>query len=693
MKKKKYVFLEFSINRITLGKVYFELFNDEEIKKSVNNFLNLCKGQDYHSIYSNEILSYKNCMIEKIKKGKCIKTGYLRNKININDNESYYNKNNINNNNNDDNYDNYDDCNSIDNIYNSLKNKMKKNKTNKYEKVECIYGNYYNKEYSKRKHTCAGLLTMIQIEDKKYSSIFKITLNKTYSYNNKNIIIGQVIKNMHILRAIEMLPTYNNGTPKVHLYISDCNEVNESFFKKEKISSRQMYINQMFEMSAKQSAQNDIANVDNNNDNNFIYEQHTYNHSYDDYTIKKKSYDNFNNEHINEKQRGIILLNKIFQQIDDHIKNDNNLMEKKKKNKNEKDDTLQNDDNLQNDYTLQNDDTLQNDNVKSDYFDKEQKDLQNYKSFKENDKNYNKNQKHLDCSMSQMYQLSSFHNHENHLNKQMTDRERKLLNIQMKINQSKMFNHMEIKKEKMHERIGLASTHRFDEYMKYKYEKNVNITDVHSKGVKQKGAQQETGSILDEQKEDIINTARGKTNNNTHIDGNNNNNNNIYDDDNNNTHIDDNNNTYDDGNNNYKRDKLYNISAFNVKKIMLKKNKKKDDTYQLDNDTNLYKKIKFNFSINRKIYDEKKKIYGSNFYNINLLNHENTKGNEYDKNKVVEFCKKQEELRSKISRKRKEKEGIFKNYINQRNKIYNKKLDRYFNKHTLEIRKQLENPS
>lgn len=79
-KKKKYVYLEFSINTITLGKVYFELYNDEGIEKSIENFLSLCKGNEYHSIYSNEMLTYKNCKIEKIKKNKSIKCGYLRNK-------------------------------------------------------------------------------------------------------------------------------------------------------------------------------------------------------------------------------------------------------------------------------------------------------------------------------------------------------------------------------------------------------------------------------------------------------------------------------------------------------------------------------------------------------------------------------------------------------------------------------------
>ncbi|ETW43541.1 isomerase [Plasmodium falciparum IGH-CR14] len=676
MKKKKYVYLEFSINRITLGKVYFELFNDEEIKKSVDNFLSLCKGQDYHSIYSNDILSYKYCKIERIKKGKCIKSGYLRNKININDDKTYY----LNNNNGGDDDGDY---NSIDNIYNSLKNKMKNSKKNKYEKVECIYGNYYNKEYSKRKHTCAGLLTIVQVEDKKYSSIFKITLNKTHTYNNKNIIIGQVIKNMHILRAIEMLPTCNNGNPKVLLYISDCNEVNEAFFKKEKISSRQMYINNMFKMAAQQSVQNGLSKDNNNNNNNndniinndddniinnndLLYEQQTYNHSYDNYTIGNQSHDKFKNEHINEKQRGIILLNKIFQQIDDHVKNKHKIVDYDNKNK-----ITDHENNLKEKNEKHN--TLHEGNVKNDYFHTKQTNRQKYNYFKENDEKDNQNEKQLSCRMSEKYHLtSSFDNHEKNLKKHMTERERKLLEIQMKINQSKICNHMEVKKEKMYEdRPGLINTHRFDEYTKYKYDKNVSITDVHSKGKKNKETQEGIGSLRGEQKEDIINTANGSTNNNTYVND---------DDDHNN-------------NNNNRRDKLYNTSAFHVKKIMHKKNKKKDDTYELENDTNLYKKIKFNFSINRKIYDEKKKIHGSNFYNINLLNHENTKANEYDKNKVVEFCKKQEELRSKMSRKRKEKEGIFKNYINQRNKIYNKKLDRYFNKHTLEIRNKLENPS
>ncbi|CRG98498.1 peptidyl-prolyl cis-trans isomerase, putative [Plasmodium relictum] len=612
MGRKKYVYLEFSINTIILGKVYFELFNDEEIKKSTENFLNLCKGNKYHSIYSDEILSYKNCKVEKIKKNKCIKSGYLRNKI-------------------------------------TYENRVNSNlsKENKYEKLECIYGKSYKKEYSKRRHLNAGLLTMVEIEDKKYSSIFKITLNKVNKYNNKNIIIGRVIKNMHILRAIEIIPVTKNFMPKINVYISDCNEVSESFFKSDKISSRQLYIDNLFANlnEKKTNDDDDELEVEAEDDDKYFDSNN------DDYVFGKFQSKKKKKKEITEKQKGIELLNKILSDIDNISKNKVPFRKSGEISF----------DNLKECINNTNEEKVSSDKISK-------QDIVENESEKENNKITNK-----DNSLIYSYEY-------NNLNKQMSEREKKLLNIQLKINQSKALNQMEVQREKLYGNSN-NQMKKFREYLQYKQEKNLTIKNTIPQGKnknesnkdinKNKGEENEENREEEEEekkkeielKEKEQNEDNEKNSKNEKI-------------------------AESSDEENKKNYKLYNTSAVKVKSIM--KKKKKKNAFDLDNDIDLYKKIKFNFSINRKIYDEKKKLFGDNFYGNNLLINDNSVCTENDKNKILEFCKKQEELRSKFSRKRNEENELFKNYINKRNKIYNKKLDRYFNKHTIEIRQNLE---
>ncbi|SCM23189.1 peptidyl-prolyl cis-trans isomerase, putative [Plasmodium chabaudi adami] len=577
-KKKKYVYLEFSINTITLGKVYFELYNDEEIEKSTDNFLSLCKGNKYHSIYSNEMLTYKNCKIEKIKKNKSIKCGYLRNKVRSG--------------------------NSSNNFEGS--GKSFSTNGNKYEKVECIYGETYNKEYSQRKHLNAGLLTVVEVGKKKYSSIFKITLNRVKKYDNKNIIIGRVIKNMHIIRAIELLPVNNIYQPKVNIYISDCNEINESFFKGEKISNRQSYINSLFEnfdeTNQNEDETDDEFNVENDNS------------IYDPLNIKERNNKIKNSKNkVTEKQKGIELLNKILETIEFASKNQ------------EKESPQAS--------------TKIKDNEES------QDEDQAYHKTDSNRKSKQAFDEIEDKQVPSEYSVNVF---EKGINKEMTERERRLLEIQLKINQSKSLNEMENIKERMGHSFS-GQRNKYIEYMNYTFEKNKSIANAVPKG----NTKQTEGENLDPDNK----PTEPEDEQNEQVE---------------------------------EKNYVYNTSAIKAYNSISKKKKNKMESYELDNDINLYKKIKFNFSINRKIYDEKKEIYGKNFYGNNLLIQDNTPCTDKDKNRVIEFCKKQEDLRSKLSRKRTNDGELFKNYINRRNKMYNKKLDRYFNEHTAEIRRNLE---
>ncbi|CRG93090.1 peptidyl-prolyl cis-trans isomerase, putative [Plasmodium gallinaceum] len=648
MGRKKYVYLEFSINTIILGKVYFELFCDEEIKKSVDNFLNLCRGNIYHSIYSDEMLTYKNCRVEKIKKNKCIKSGYLRDKIS--------NGNRLNNN---------------------------ISKETKYEKVECIYGKSYKKEYSKRRHLSAGLLTMVAIEDKKYSSIFKITLNKVHKYNNKNIIIGRVIKNMHILRALEMIPVTTDFKPKIDVYISDCNEISESFFKSDKISSRQLYIDNLFaNLNEKKNNEDDEEEEEEEEEEQDGKYFHGNN---DDYSFGKFQSKKKKKKEITEKQKGIELLNKILSDIDNIAKNKSPINENNKISL----------DNLKESVNI-----ITNENEVS--TNKISKESVIEKHENEKDKIKNK-----DILPIYPYEY-------NEINKKMTEREKKLLNIQLKINQSKVLNQMEVQREKLFENSN-NEMRKFREYLNYKNEQNINIKNaIFKKDNKNESSKDKNVNNKNDEKNEENNEETSKNEKIVESNKNeklveSNKNEKIVESNKNEKLVESNKNekivesckneklvesskneniVESSDEENKKNYKLYNTSAMKVKNIMMKKKRK--NAFDLDNDIDFYKKIKFNFSINRKIYDEKKKEFGDNFYGNNLLINDNSLCTENDKNKILEFCKKQEELRSKYSRKRNEENELFKNYINRRNKIYNKKLDRYFNKHTIEIRQNLE---
>lgn len=578
MGKKRYAFLEFSINSITLGNVYFELFPDDEIEKSVENFLALCRGGKYHSIYSDELLSYKNCKIEKIKKNKCIKCGYLQNKVNK-ESKNYINKGN--------------------------------QKEGKYEKVECIYGRSYRKEYSTRKHVNAGLLTMVQVEDKKVSSVFKITLHSVPSYNRKNIVIGRVIRNMHILRAIELLPVYShNYEPKINVYISDCNEIQADFFKKEKVSTRQQYIDQLFEKVTRGSKHLDVEDKNEEDDEEEdqgeeAEEENEENHDYMRKRNKKK-------ERITEKKKGIELLNKILTKIDEMSKTKSEKKEEEEEKKEEK-------------VKEKEEDEEEDDEEEEEEEEDEEEDEEEEEEEVEDEENEEK--ENIIEGKTVVEEPD-----ETHSQKPMSKIEKKMMELNLQINQALMLNSQEVKKPLNYNEFTIESI----------------LNDTYDTTTTK------NNNIINNKKENINN----QKNNTVEP---------VYDD-----------------------EKLYFTSALELQDKLQKKNKKK---FGMDDDVNLFKKINFQNPLNMKIYNKKKEEYGENFYGKNLLINDTSKVNEKDKKNVIDFCKKQEELRNKFRRKRKNEDDDepIKNYVNYRNKVYNKKLDRYFNKYTLEIRQNLEN--
>ncbi|GAW79004.1 peptidyl-prolyl cis-trans isomerase [Plasmodium gonderi] len=619
MGNKKYVYIQLSMNNIVLGKVYIELFNDPEVKNSVENFLCLCRGNKYHSIYSGETLTYKNCIIEKVKKNKCIKSGYLIKKV-IYDEKG--------------------------NARPSLASRTEQSDSyQKYENVECIFGRSYNKEYSKRRHFNAGLLTMVQIEHKKYSSIFKITLNKVSKYNDKNIVIGRVVKNMHILRAIELIPVTNNYEPKICIYISDCAQVHESVFKRERLSSRQKYIDDLFATVGGKS-----ASADPDADSDADLDADPDPDAQSDGSIMGDPTDHDESEQGDEKKQ----MHKKKKTARMEIFNKDEKKNKIKKNKNtEKKKGIELLNRILSDIDSLG--TAESTVPIEDMANTEVSSTKQKRHYCKKDPYQEEKKKEI----IHPQQLES--SYEENISRKMTDREKRMLEIELKINQSKGLNEIEVKNEQLMKNSlissrGTSSASRFDEYINYQYEKNNKIANTSARRVEEQ--------IQSSEYHPTYANTSGVQN-------------------------DDDPPSSDEGNKDISS--IYTTSAIHAKGELKKKYKNnKNDVSEVDRDVKFFKKMKFNLSINRKIYEEKKKIFGENFYGQNLLINDNSKCTENDKNKVIKFCKKQEMARSKLSRKRNHEGEVFKNYINRRNKMYNKKLDRYFNKHTVEIRQNLE---
>ncbi|KJP85278.1 hypothetical protein AK88_05089 [Plasmodium fragile] len=574
MGKKKYVYLQLSMNSIVLGKVYIQLFDDAEVKNSVENFLSLCRGNKYHSVYSGEPLSYKHCIVEKVKKNKCIKSGYLRCKVT------------------------HDTSGQI------IPPSNRKNNEEKYEQVECIFGPSYKKENSQRRHTNAGLLTMVQVGPKRCSSVFKITLNAVNKYNGKNTVIGRVVKNMHILRAIELMPVTSNFQPKVCIYVSECNEVSESFFKGERVSSRQQYIDSLFANAAN-------ASDGSSDDSGSAAAGAQGNHKDPFRKILAKGKKGKTDK--TEKQKGVELLNRILSDID----------------------ALSRGEALPKGEALHKGDVLH-----------KGEELQKGEEVRTVDAVKTTDAVHKADAVKKADEAKS-------LPRKMTDRQKRFLEIELKINQSKGLNEVEATRERLTGHLPTRTTPaaKTDEYACYHYEQNASVTNACGKRPTP-GDGPGDPPISDDDKpnggDDPPSSSDDKE----------------------------------------EAAPIYTTSAAQAKSVSKKKNKK--DLIEVDRDKKFFKKMKFNFSINRNIYDEQKKKMGKSFYGHDLLMTDASKCTDSDKNKVINFCRKQQIVRSTLSRKRNKENEVFKNYINRRNKMYNKKLDRYFNQHTAEIRQNLE---
>ncbi|KAJ8922078.1 hypothetical protein NQ315_008719 [Exocentrus adspersus] len=158
-------YLEFKeLNGKTIGRVLIQLYYDH-VPVTVQNFLEICSGNE---------LTYKNCPVHRIVKGRFLETGDI----------------------------------------------TKGNGRGGFS----IYGQSFHEENHMLKHTRAGVLSMKRIGMCENNSQFCITFAPMEQLDHKNVVFGKVVKGNDVLFKIE---TFGRaiGKPYAEIIISKCGKV------------------------------------------------------------------------------------------------------------------------------------------------------------------------------------------------------------------------------------------------------------------------------------------------------------------------------------------------------------------------------------------------------------------------------------------------------------------------------------
>eukprot|EP01127_Copromyxa_protea_P009495 TRINITY_DN2246_c6_g1_i1.p1 TRINITY_DN2246_c6_g1~~TRINITY_DN2246_c6_g1_i1.p1 ORF type:complete len:268 (+),score=70.90 TRINITY_DN2246_c6_g1_i1:78-881(+) len=116
------------------------------------------------------------------------------------------------------------------------------------------------------------------------------------------------------------------------------------------------------------------------------------------------------------------------------------------------------------------------------------------------------------------------------------------------------------------------------------------------------------------------------------------------------------------------------------------------DTHSLEVEYRTHKKRSAKVDFNRAEYEKQKAHLGDDFYNTNALNYgnEDLKPTEEQLYALREYVSETQERRKDYSRRRKWDDNATIDFINERNKNFNAKASRAYDKYTEEIRENLE---
>ncbi|CAH0389087.1 unnamed protein product [Bemisia tabaci] len=147
-------------------------------------------------------------------------------------------------------------------------------------------------------------------------------------------------------------------------------------------------------------------------------------------------------------------------------------------------------------------------------------------------------------------------------------------------------------------------------------------------------------------------------------------------------------------NEDYDRLKLLNVSAVDAERFERLKKKKNADPGFSDYEqatARQYNRLVRNLKPNMEIYEKQKTELGGAFYgDKNTILHGLHKDSKEGIDRMVEDLEKQIAKRKKFSRRRTHNDDADIDYINERNMKFNKKLERFYGEHTVEIKQNLE---
>jgi cyclophilin family peptidyl-prolyl cis-trans isomerase len=88
-----------------------------------------------------------------------------------------------------------------------------------------IYGKNFENENYYYSHSREGLLSMANKSYDSNGSEFFITLKDSIWLDGKNVVFGQIIEGINIIKEFNNIEIDNNDTPKIPIIIDDCGEI------------------------------------------------------------------------------------------------------------------------------------------------------------------------------------------------------------------------------------------------------------------------------------------------------------------------------------------------------------------------------------------------------------------------------------------------------------------------------------